>query len=249
LFIAFGIGFAGLYIILIAPLVGAMRDKVRMDERGQRSIMDSSALGDVLARMYSDFRDDRIGYLSVWADKTVSRLGDSEPVGSIVGLVAADGLLHGAGMAYVPMAFIPRILWHDKPMLDRGRYFTAALGMASGEDTATSSTGQTSAGELYWNFGWPGVVVGMYLVGAALSGAWWALDRGNPTNGVLEMTAFTGATLSFVMGTGSTAGTLVVGCIAARIVLGSLMRVRDGMFRRKRVYRQNAVSMPPSAAI
>jgi hypothetical protein len=151
------------------------------------------------------------------------------------------------GMGYVPLAFVPRILWHDKPTVDPGRYFTAALGAASDKSLVSTSTGQTAAGELFWNFGWPGVVIGMYLLGAALSGAWWGADRCNPTNGVLEMTAFTGATLMFVQ-LGGAAGASFVGAIAMGIFLRVMIRVRDQMFFRRRGYRRCAVPMAPPGA-
>jgi hypothetical protein len=176
------------------------------------------------------------------------RLSDSVPAGFIGDSVAANGLLRGAGMEYVPMSFIPRLLWHNKPFIDRGGYFTAALGMASDESLASTSTGQTSAGELFWNFGWPGVAIGMYLLGAAISGVWWGADGGKPTNGVLEMTAFIGATLSFVLGVGSAAGGAFVAAISVGIVLRVFIRVRDWIFRRKRNYRQCAVPAAYPAA-
>ena len=50
-------------------------------------------------------------------------------------------------------------------MVTRGDWFTAYLGGSGSEEEATTSTGMYSAGELYWNFGVPGVVIGMFIMG------------------------------------------------------------------------------------
>lgn len=245
---ALGVGLAAVYVLFITPLVTTMRATVRPNELGERSLLDRSAGDKVLTEMGSSFRDAPADYFSLWLDQTMLRLNDSVPAGYISQIAEAHGLLNGAGMQYVPMSFVPRILWHDKPVIDRGTYFTVFLGTAASEDTASTSTGQTGAGELFWNFGWPGVVIGMYFLGAALSGAWSAAGRGNPINGVLEMTAFMGAMLSFVLGVGSAAGSVFVPAISAGIVLRVLIRVRDWIFRRKRYYRQCAVPAAYPAA-
>jgi hypothetical protein len=230
LLIAFGVGFVGLYILVIAPLVGNMRAEVQVDERGGRSLLNTDGLGTVQTRLGSAFRDDPVEYLNIWLENLMLRLGDPVAAGVICDFVESAGLLHGAGMDYVPMSFIPRVLWRDKPFVERGRYFTTALGMSSDESSATTSTGQTAAGELFWNFGWPGVVIGMYVLGLAYSVAWWGADRGNPTNGVIEMTAFMGVTTSFVLGTGAAAGSAFVAAVASGIVLRSLIVVRGWIF-------------------
>jgi hypothetical protein len=248
LLIALGIGFVAFYLLVIAPLVGSMRDAVQRDEHGAKSVLDPNALGNVQAQLQSDFRDDPTQYLSTWLDRTMVRLCDPTAAGVVSDYAETGGLLLGAGMDYVPMAFIPRLFWHDKPVIDRGLYFTVVLGQASSESSATSSAGQTAAGELFWNFGWPGVIIGMYLLGAALSGAWWGADRGDPTSGVLEMTAFIGITLGFVLGVGSSAGGVFVTAISSGIVLRALIRVRDWVLPRSLGHSRDAVAAAPQIA-
>jgi hypothetical protein len=82
-------------------------------------------------------------------------------------------------MRYAIYAFIPRVLWPNKPSVSRGTWFTAYLGAAAREEEATTSTGISATGELYWNFGVPGVVVGMCGIGL-LYGILWRMAGANP---------------------------------------------------------------------
>jgi hypothetical protein len=92
--------------------------------------------------------------------------------GFMVGEVSRSGLQLGSTMKDLYYAFIPRIIWPEKPLVSRGAWFTTYLGMARNEAEATTSTGMTTVGEWYWNFGVAGVAVGMFLTGALLSGLW-----------------------------------------------------------------------------
>jgi hypothetical protein len=58
------------------------------------------------------------------------------------------------------ISFIPRILWPGKPEITFGRWVTANY-----VGPSTSSTGSSWVGELYFSFGFPGVVLGMLIVG------------------------------------------------------------------------------------
>jgi len=92
--------------------------------------------------------------------------------GFMVGEVDRSGLQLGSSMKDLYYAFIPRIIWPEKPPVSRGAWFTTYLGMAKSEAEATTSTGMTTVGEWFWNFGVAGVVAGMFLTGVLLSGLW-----------------------------------------------------------------------------
>ena len=70
---------------------------------------------------------------------------------------------HGYTLTPVLSAFVPRILWTDKPDIPTGRIVNKVFHVTDQEETYISPS---HLGELYWNFGWPGVFVGMTVIGA-----------------------------------------------------------------------------------
>jgi hypothetical protein len=122
---------------------------------------------------------------------------DPLPLSFILGEVERDGFRYGETMAYASYAFIPRLLWPDKPFLSKGSWFTAYLGFSPRESEATTSTGITATGELYWNFGIPGVVLGMLFIGM-LIGAVWRLAGADPRGNLLHMLLYTSLLLDIM---------------------------------------------------
>jgi hypothetical protein len=70
---------------------------------------------------------------------------------------------HGYTLTPILSTFIPKILWADKPDVPTGRIVNKVFHLADQEETYISPS---HLGELYWNFGWPGVLVGMTAIGA-----------------------------------------------------------------------------------
>jgi hypothetical protein len=72
--------------------------------------------------------------------------------------------LHGQSLVAIPMAFVPRLVVADKEDLNIGALF--------GKMVAKSDSGVFKSishlGELYWNFGWAGVIFGMLGLGVIL---------------------------------------------------------------------------------
>jgi hypothetical protein len=72
---------------------------------------------------------------------------------------------HGFTLTPIFSAFLPRIFWTDKPDIPTGRIVNRAFNVTDQDETYISPS---HIGELYWNFGWPGVIVGMATIGALL---------------------------------------------------------------------------------
>jgi hypothetical protein len=74
---------------------------------------------------------------------------------------------YGETILLTPISLlIPRVLWPSKPNIGIAREFGVTFDLVSGVDRETQIA-PTIVGELYWNFNLPGVLVGMFLLGAA----------------------------------------------------------------------------------
>ncbi len=67
----------------------------------------------------------------------------------------------GWTLSYIFLSYVPRLLWPNKPPMTIGHWVTAMYGPGP----IPSNTGPTWMGELYFNFGFPGLVLGMALLG------------------------------------------------------------------------------------
>lgn len=65
-------------------------------------------------------------------------------------------------------AFVPRLIWRDKPDSSVGQLFNRQFKLSEDPNTYISAT---HLGELYWNFGWGGLIVGMFIIGAIMGAA------------------------------------------------------------------------------
>jgi hypothetical protein len=128
-------------------------------------------------------------------EEYLQRQFDPAPVGFLVGEVNITGYLGGETLALLPAALIPRALWPNKPSVTQGAWFTFYLGSAASPDAATTSIGMTATGELYWNFGVFGVVIGMFLIGLAI-GTLWRLAGPDPRRSPFRMLLYLVLTLN-----------------------------------------------------
>ena len=165
------------YLLVIAPTVRRARvTALSQDETPASHLMHSFSLP----------AHNAVGMLPDQADDFLRRQFDPTAVAFVVGEVERSGYQMGATMRYAAYAFIPRILWPDKPALTRGAWFYAYVGGSPRESEATSSLGITAVGELYWNFGVAGVMAGMFVIGCGY-GLLWRLAGVNPLTRPLHM--------------------------------------------------------------
>jgi hypothetical protein len=175
------------YLGLVAPVVQTSR--LRPLEEGQNAREHLIDTFETWNREKPQELDQ--SFLADQLDQFVSRQFDAVPVGYMVGEVRESGLLLGETMQYASYAFIPRLLWPDKPTVTRGTWFSTRLGLFESEAEATTSIGMTAVGELYWNFGTLGVIIGMFAIGCFLGILWHmagADPRGKPIHMLLYVT-------------------------------------------------------------
>jgi hypothetical protein len=69
---------------------------------------------------------------------------------------------HGYTLTPIAAAFVPKLLWAGKTEVLTGQLVNKAFHVSESDSTYISPS---HLGELYWNFGWAGVVLGMTIIG------------------------------------------------------------------------------------
>jgi oligosaccharide repeat unit polymerase len=131
--------------------------------------------------------------------------------------------LSGQSLRDVPAAFVPRQIWPDKPLPVDFELSETILG-----DGTRAGTPFTLAGELFWNFGVAGVLVGMAVLGGILGLCWRALKRGRSGAAPLVAAALVGYSyLIFTRPLGPMLLTLAMGLIGLLVVgaMTGLLRI------------------------
>ena len=211
---------AGVFVFVVAPAVNQARLAHGTAKLGTDEIL---AAGGQLA---SEFRRDPGDYILRSLDYAVLRLFiEPVAVGYIVTRVEAEGYLGGRGFAYLAWAAIPRLLWPDKPLVSRGEWFTSEIGFSMNEEASTTSTGMTSPGELYWNFGWAGVVIGMAFLGYLISRLLWRLALPDPRTSLIAMLPYVHILGNFMLYQDSEAGSGMLNIVQACIVFAVLAHI------------------------
>lgn len=152
---------AVLYLGVIAPMINESRNIAWTQSQLGRlgsALQEKTALAGGDDHFYSD-----------QLDSLFYRQFEPTAVGFIYSEVSTRGFLYGETMKPLAYAFIPRIVWPQKPVVSLGTWFTAYLGFAGSPEEATTNTGTYAAGEFYWNFGIGGVIAGMFLIGACIA--------------------------------------------------------------------------------
>lgn len=69
---------------------------------------------------------------------------------------------HGYTLTPILATFIPRIVWSEKQGVPTGQLFNKRFNLTDSDDISISPS---ILGELYWNFGWVGALIGMSIIG------------------------------------------------------------------------------------
>ncbi len=94
-------------------------------------------------------------------------------ISSVVGLTYDNGYYNGLASAPMAAALIPRIFWPEKPVIALGVWFALEIDAAvATEDWYNNSINMTIPGNLFLDFGWPGLLVGCFLIGVFIKLLW-----------------------------------------------------------------------------
>jgi hypothetical protein len=182
------------YILLVYPVFVAARVEIH----GTRGIARAAILenfGKILQIAIAS--TDRV---ATGPDRQMTFIERLSLRGSVETFVEKTGtdvpFANGHTLTPLIATFIPKVVWSDKPDVPTGQLFNKQFHVTESDDIFLSPS---HLGELYWNFGWPGVFVGMTLIGAILG---WVGGRFNLANG---------ATITRLLVTAVTIKELIVG--------------------------------------
>jgi hypothetical protein len=174
---------AALYGLIVFPIFVASRAEIH----GSRQIARANILEDLVHTVeLAIAAEDRVSKV----DKTQNLLERTSVRGSLQMIVERTGVdvdfQHGATMTPLLATFIPRFIWTDKPDVATGRVVNKAFHVTEAEYSDTYIS-PSIPGELYWNFGWPGICIGMGIIGAAVGylGQRYNLARAKTVTGLL----------------------------------------------------------------
>jgi hypothetical protein len=214
-----GFGLVAIYFGAIAPTLQNARQQLPREGEGPLAHIANSF------RIFgwSDSNTQRQNSLTDQTEGFLVREFDPTATGFLVGEVRKDGFQWGQTMQYADYAFVPRFFWPEKPNVSRGAWFTMYLGASNRESESSSSTGITAVGELYWNFGLPGVVIGMLGIGFGY-GLLWRMAGENPVYEPLHMILYVSVAIGGMMDMPE-AVTVYAGILSRMILFGALFHV------------------------
>ena len=210
------------YFLFVAPLSSDLRYQYW---KGME-ISTTESVGNVLEGKEKDWNPTTISKLDVF----FMRSAQITPLAYLLDEIEYRGYMNGETLKYLAFSFIPRIFWADKPFVTQSSWFTYYIGMARSPEEATSATGITAIGELYWNFGYAGVILGMLILGLGFGGLWRLAS--NPLNSLIAMTIY--IILIFNMRGFSEFGSTIVAFVILFLITKVLYKIKDSYLSESR---------------
>jgi hypothetical protein len=151
----------GVAVLTVFPIINVLRvDDPRTVARG--------ALVERVAAVLDGFAGmTPAEYMRFAAENTMTRFNGVDALALSMKYNVSDELGNPMAYAYIPFyAFVPRLVWPDKPVLDQGVRFGQILliGGFAGASSVTS-IGMYHLADLFVSFGAIGVLIGMMVLG------------------------------------------------------------------------------------
>ena len=169
-----------LALILLYPVAQFWRQDILQENT--LTIADVvSQPGAALSRTGDFLASGRVGDYFADGFEAASRRLDAVGVVSLIvrDTPSVSPFQNGRTLALIPVAYVPRILWPDKPVITIGQWVTEAY--VPGGYLVESNVGTSWVGEFYLNYGVTAVILGMMVMGLMFRFAHEALMRpGSP---------------------------------------------------------------------
>jgi hypothetical protein len=151
---------AAIFVVLVFPVFQAYRTAIHGD-RGLARTAVIQNFGKVLQLTLA--AEDKV---NSGRDRAQTFFERSSLKGSTEMIVDETGngveFQHGHTLTPILATFVPKILWSGKQEVQTGQLVNKQFHVTESDDIYISPS---NLGELYWNFGWTGAVLGMGLIG------------------------------------------------------------------------------------
>ncbi len=148
-----------IFVVLIYPYFTAYRTAIHGAGISRTAVVGN--FGEILQKTMA--AKDRV---NTGRNRAQTFLERSNVKGSVEIIVEKAGnevaFQRGYTLSPILQTFVPKIVWSDKLRIPTGQLFNKQFHIVEGDEVYISPS---HLGELYWNFGWSGVVLGMTLIG------------------------------------------------------------------------------------
>jgi hypothetical protein len=164
-------------IVLVFPVLTAKRIIVT-EYLGLTRAQALSHVGEILWRAITEQGEVRQGKYGQKSQSFLERATDKGAIEMFVAHVGQDKPYKmGATLDQLLYVFVPRVAWSEKPGDNSSQTFNRDFHLSEDPDTHISPT---FLGELYWNFGYAGAVLGTALLGVIFG---YVVKRFDPSTG------------------------------------------------------------------
>lgn len=156
----------GIAIALMFPLAYAYRVYMNQNFVSVGKTLEdiSGNLNNALSKEVSEQRESGLSDALLDGLTSIAQRSNMKPSVELLMDRVGKDIPYQGGYTLAPLLYvlIPRIILPDKPEAPVGQMFNQEFELSPTPETWISTS---FIGELYWNFSWPGIIIGMLLVG------------------------------------------------------------------------------------
>jgi hypothetical protein len=193
-------------IIFLSPVKADYREKIWFGDAAETAELSFTDKAFFWVGQATEYWSDTLSGSHDLAEATASATGRVDFIHQVAHIHSMTPSVipyqNGETYSYFLVAFIPRVLWPDKPVAGNANIFYAVTyGITTEEGSKTTTFGVSVLGEAFINFGWYGVVLIMLLQGLIIS----VLEHifGGPRSGPGGAAVFVAFFVFFMNGIGS----------------------------------------------
>jgi hypothetical protein len=157
-------------VVFLSPVKSDDRERAWLGEDPELAEQSSLTKGTLWIEQATEYWKDTLGGSRDLAEATSSATGRADFIHQVAHIYSMTPEVipyqYGKTYSFFTVAFIPRLLWPDKPTAGSANgFYAVTYGVSTEEGAKTTTFGASILGEAFMNFGWAGVVFVMLLQG------------------------------------------------------------------------------------